>query len=66
MWDKATSGVTWYNVVGDSPASLLLEATLSTTVIPGNSYQFKVRASNIHGWGDFSSVTTIKAAQIPS
>jgi len=38
MWDKATNGVSWYNVVGDSPASLNLSATLSTTVIPGNSY----------------------------
>jgi hypothetical protein len=40
QWDKATNGATWYNVVGYSPASLNLEATLSTTVVPGNSYKF--------------------------
>ena len=39
---------------------------LTSEVVPGESYSFKIRAANIHGFGDFSSVVSIKAAGIPS
>jgi len=34
-------------------------------LIPGVDYQFKYRAINIFGAGDFSDVSTIKAAMKP-
>jgi hypothetical protein len=67
VWDKATGGTTWYNVLGYEPASLSTSVTLSTDIIAGTTYQFKVRASNVHGWAtSFSTITSIKAAQKPS
>jgi hypothetical protein len=39
---------------------------LTTGIIGGTTYRFRVRASNIYGWGAFSSSTSIKAATIPS
>ena len=65
QWDRGT-GVEddWYTVVGESPYSTLLEATLSNEIVPGTLYKFRVRAANIHGFGDFSDTVTIKAAGI--
>jgi hypothetical protein len=34
-------------------------------VTEGNSYQFKLRAKNIWGWSEFSSVLTVVAAHAP-
>jgi len=29
----------------------------------GAPYMFKLRAFNVHGWGDYSLITTIRAAR---
>jgi hypothetical protein len=52
-------------VIGFSPSSLLLTATLTNDVTGGSIYRFRVRARNVHGWGPFSTEKSIKAAQIP-
>lgn len=65
QWDQATNGATWTNVIGFSPSSLVLTATLTNGVTGGLTFRFRVRARNVHGWGAFSSVLSIKAAQIP-
>lgn len=65
MWDNATNGTVWYNVIGYSPSSLALTTTLTNNIIGGLTYQFKVRARNVNGWGSFSSILSVKAAQIP-
>ena len=49
---------------GFSPYSTTLDVTLSTTIVPGESYSFRVRAANIHGFGEFSDTVVIKAAGI--
>ena len=64
-WDHATNGAIWYNVIGDSPSSLALTTTLTNNIAGGLTYQFKVRARNVNGWGSDSSVLSVKAAQIP-
>jgi hypothetical protein len=38
---------------------------LTTAVAAGTTYNFRVRAENIHGLGDWSTPTAIKAAQVP-
>jgi hypothetical protein len=38
---------------------------LTSNIVRGQTYQFRVRAENNFGWGPFSSVTNIKAAGIP-
>jgi hypothetical protein len=66
QWDSGTSGVTWTDVVGLSPAYASTSIILSTGITAGTTYQFKVRAQNIIGWGAFSSAYSIKAAAAPS
>lgn len=66
QWDKGTAGTTWYDVVGYSPAYTGTSYILTTSITKGTIYQFKVRASNVFGWGAFSSTTSIKASQIPA
>lgn len=34
-------------------------------MIPGTTYQFKVKARNIYGYGEFSAIVSILTAQIP-
>lgn len=65
QWDNA--GV-WADLQGDisSLSTALTYLKDSTGLTAGNSYSFRVRAYNVHGWGPFSSVATIKAASFPS
>jgi hypothetical protein len=62
QWDKATDGAQWFDIQGLDPSSLLLTATQTNEVVGGQIYQFRVRASNVHGWGPYSEVVAIKAA----
>lgn len=48
------------------PTATLLSFTLTSEIHPGETYEFKIRAANIHGWGTFGTVLKIKAAGIPS
>lgn len=34
-------------------------------LVNGNSYKFRYRASNKHGWGEYSEISSILAADIP-
>jgi hypothetical protein len=52
-------------VIGFSPASLATSSTLTSSIVAGKNYIFRVRAQNIHLWGDWSPSKTIKAAQKP-
>ena len=54
----------WENVIGFIPYSILTRVTLSNQITQGKLYKFRVRAANIHGFGEFSDTVTIKAAGI--
>lgn len=47
-------------------ASLLTSYTSTTNVVGGQSYKFRVRAQNAQGYGAYSNIITIKAAQVPA
>lgn len=64
-WDAGTSGASFVSLVGESSDSLATSLTVTTGVSEGGSYQFKVRAKNIHGYGSFSSVATLVASSKP-
>jgi hypothetical protein len=53
-YDSGTSGGTWTDVLGYSPASLVTSTTLTSSIVAGTTYLFRVRASNMHGWGGWS------------
>lgn len=55
----------WSSLVGDSSVYTSLTYTTSS-VVTGEDYLFKVRASNLFGWGDFSDSVTIRADEVPA
>ncbi len=62
-WNNGTSGVglTWSTYTNTLSNSIVVAGFTS-----GESYQFKYRAQNIHGWGDYSSILTVVAMSEPS
>jgi len=62
VWSTLKGG----NAFGDEtfPDDMEIEYLLSD-VEPGTFYQFKVRAKNIHGWGEWSEFVSIRAADAP-
>lgn len=65
QWDSGTSGATFSDLLGSTIDSTALTFTVSSSVIGGSNYQFRVRAKNYWGWGDYSSAVTIKASAAP-
>jgi hypothetical protein len=66
QWDSGSGGSSWVDLVGPTPASTALTFTVSTGVVSGTSYLFRVRAANVYGWGDYSiTPVTVKAAAEP-
>lgn len=46
--------------------SLATTQTISTGVVKGRTYKFRYRARNVLGWGEYSPIGYILAAQKPS
>lgn len=65
QWDAGTSGSSWVDLVGSSVASTALTFTVTTNVIAGRTYNFRVRARNVWGWGAYSNSIAVKAATRP-
>lgn len=65
-WDVGSDGETWATEIGYLSNSLLTTYSLTDNIIIGQSYQFRLRAKNIWGWGAYSQIETIKAASKPS
>jgi hypothetical protein len=54
----------WHDVHGFDAYVLNLDALVPAT--QGITYSFKYRVKNLYGWSDFSPVTQILAATLPS
>lgn len=65
QYDNGTQGFIWYSIVGEKPSRTDLSYRVTTGVVPGRIYGFRVRARNAFGWGDFSSYITLKTAVAP-
>lgn len=66
QWDAGTNGSTWTSLTGYSTYSTATQYVVTTGIVSGTSYQFKYRALNRQGWGNFSNVGVIIAAQAPA
>ena len=55
----------WLDLYGINPDAALTEFTVTSGIVRGETYEFRVRAANIFGWGDWSDSTFIKSAGIP-
>jgi large repetitive protein len=64
-WNQGNTNNVWVNLIGET-SDYSATSYMATSVIEGETYQFKIRANNRWGWGEFSSVTTILAAKAPS
>jgi hypothetical protein len=65
QYDNGTFATTWLDVVGLAPDSIAETIIVSSEIVSGTVYGFRVRARNIFGWGPYSAVTEIKAAREP-
>jgi len=61
MWD----GVAWVELTGVSSDFVLATFTKSS-LTTGTDYLFRVRAKNIHGFGEYSDQVTIRADEVPA
>lgn len=67
QWDKNTNAVEWWDLTGDGdlPYSTLLTGTFTEEVVPGTQYKMRVRAHNVHGWSEWSTILIIKSTGLP-
>ena len=47
------------------PSQVDTEFVVTSGIFKGETYLLKVRAANVHGFGEFSDVVYVKAAGIP-
>jgi hypothetical protein len=52
-------------LIGNPTNSLATEYTVTSMIVPGGFYRFRVRASNIYGFGVFSNIYRFKASEEP-
>jgi hypothetical protein len=60
QWDYG--GSTYVDLVGYSSTHTTNSYTVTTGIIGGSTYKFKIRALNFWGWGDYSSIVSIVAS----
>jgi len=59
-------GGTFVEVVGFTTPYTLNSFLITSTINSGRNYSVRYRVANVHGWSDFSPVTLIRAATVPS
>lgn len=62
----APGSTVWESIVGGGAQLFTLLTFTQTGLITGGDYQFRARASNSFGWGEFSDVVTIRADDVPA
>jgi hypothetical protein len=65
QWDIGTSGSEWADLIGNPVASTTTSFTVNSMISPGLLYNFRLRASNIYGFGQFSELYEFKSSQEP-
>lgn len=69
-WDSGTAdagtGVAWALLIAESAGSFTFTRTITSGITAGRTYQFYYRASNQHGTGANSAISTITASAVPA
>lgn len=69
-WDAGTTdagtGVAWALLIAESTGSFTFTRTITSGITAGRAYKFYYRASNQHGTGASSAVSTITASAVPA
>lgn len=63
QYDQGTS--TWIDLLGEDTNFQVGLSHTETGLTGGTTYKFRVRAHNEHGWGSFSTETSIVASSVP-
>jgi hypothetical protein len=63
-WDGGTGDTSWPALKGYSSPDTAITYTASS-VTAGDSYQFKLRAQNALGWGDYGPIITVIPSSVP-
>lgn len=64
-WDSGTNGGTWTALKGYASPDTAVTYTESS-VTAGSTYQFKLRAQNALGWGDYGPILSVIPSSVPS
>jgi hypothetical protein len=66
QWDKGSNEVSWYDLIGeDTNYYTGTSFTFTEEIIPGSTYKMRIRAHNLHGWGEWSDVSIVLSTGIP-
>lgn len=65
QWDRGSQGANWYDLYGVLPQETAIQFTLTSDIERSETYLFRIRAANVHGYGLFSVPVLIQAAGIP-
>lgn len=65
QFDNATSETTWTDLIGSPAYSLLTSYQLTSNLVGGAYYNFRLRVANKYGFSSFSPVVRIMAAKVP-
>lgn len=63
--DISIDGATWIELKGYTTNDVSLEH-IETGLTISTPYKLRFRAKNIHGWGNYSQVSTIETIMVPS
>jgi hypothetical protein len=55
----------WISLIGYPIDNLVTNYRITHGVIKGQHYRFRYRARNFYGWGAYSDVATVQAAEVP-
>lgn len=66
VWDNGDGATPDTNLIGHTSTFSDLTYTIASGLTTGSEYKFMIRSKNIYGFGDYSSVVTIKVAAVPS
>jgi hypothetical protein len=64
-WDRGTNGLEWHELTGVYSIYQSSNYVHKEDISSGNTYQFRVKAKNKHGWGPYSDIVSILAAIVP-
>lgn len=70
QFDDASNGANWFDVQGEDGSestTLTYTSPPSQVIIGGQTYRFRVRAKNVHGWSAaFSPELLVLASDVPA
>lgn len=52
-------------MIGNSSDSTALTYTVTSSIVVGNTYRFRYRVKNVHGWSNYSDELLLIAASVP-